>query len=155
MIKRILTTALALLLCLVLACPVWAAEPPFATASDLYESWFEQNPGEPFPYPEYVNGVWSVDGTIENLCFSLVAGTPESCREEILAKVADKSTVHFAEGSSRTIRELAAIQKEIDARMGPDAGIYTTGIDEFAGRVEVSVDQAKKDALEAELGITN
>lgn len=151
MMKRILKPALALLLCLALACPVWAAEPPFATAGDLYNSWYEQSTDEPFPYPEYVNGVWSVDGTYENLCFSLVAGTPESCKEELLAQVADKSTVHFAEGGSRTIRELVDIQEEIDARMGPDAGIYTTGIDEFAGRVEVSVDEAKKDALEAEL----
>ena len=151
MIKRILTTALALLLCLLLACPVWAAEPPCATAGDLYNSWYEQNPSEPFPYPEYVNGVWSVDGTYENLCFSLVAGSPESCKEELLAQVADKSTVHFAEGGSRTIRELVEIQEEIDARMGPDAGIWTTAIDEMAGRVEVSVDEAKMDALKAEL----
>lgn len=151
MIKRILTTALALLLCLALACPVWATEPPYATAGDLYNSWYEQSTGEPFPYPEYVNGVWSVDGTIENLCFSLVAGTPESCKEEILAQVADKSTVHFVEGGSRTIRELVQIQEEIDARMGPDAGIYTTGIDEFTGQVEVTVDRTKKDALMEEL----
>lgn len=151
MIKRSLTISLALLLCLLLACPVWAVEPPYATAGDLYESWFEQNHEDPFPYPEYVNGVWSVDGTIENLCFSLVAGTPDSCKEEILAQVADKSTVHFAEGGSRTIRELVQIQRAIDARMGPDAGIYATGIDEYTGRVCVTVDRAKKDALKEEL----
>ena len=154
---RFFSAALALLLCLLLSCTALAAEPteseapPYATAAELYESWYQQNPGVNFPYPEFVNGVWSVDGTMHRLCFSLVKGTPEARREELLALIADKESLCFVEGSSRTIRELVTIQDEITARMGPDAGIYVVGVNEGAGTVSVGADPEVLGALREEL----
>lgn len=157
--QRFFAALLTLLLCLPAVCPVLAAEPaesetaapPYASAAELYESWYAQNPGESFPYPDCINGVWSVDGTMEHLCFSLVKGTPESEKEALLALIADKDSLCFVEGSSRTMRELLKIQDAITERMSAEDGIYAVCLLETAGKIEVEADSAVLQALREEL----
>lgn len=148
------------LLCSVLvlsaAGPVYA-DKSVANASALLEMWTQEavgmtDPEDPsqlsyaysFPYPEYINGVWSTDGSTEHLTFSYLPGHYDEAAAE-LACVEDQSTVTLVEGGPYTIEELYSVQKDI-TRMGSGTGIYELGINVMENRLDCGIDMSAEDA---------
>ena len=139
---------LSFLSALVLLFSLWGtalAEGDYPTAGDLYQAWFQQN-GYESPYPDYITGVWSADGTEHHLVFGItkdergVAG-----KDEILRLVADDSTVSFTY-QSYSYNELLAVQQEITPLMGEQSGIYACGIYDMENVVKISIDETNPQA---------
>lgn len=142
--KRLLRCLSALTLLFSL-CATALAEGDYPTAGDLYQAWFQQN-GYEHPYPDYITGVWSANGTEQHLVFGItkdergVAG-----KDEILRLVADDSTVSFAY-QSYSYNELLAVQQEITPLMGDPSGIYACGIYDMENVVKISIDESSPQA---------
>lgn len=115
---RILITAL---LCIALSTCALAAD--FANVYELFVHW-EQN-----GYPPDVAGVYSNDGSMENLTIQLIGDTDGSREAEIRAMLEDDSTVSFEAGTYSTA-DLQRIHEEIvDTYMSdPANGIYSCGV---------------------------
>lgn len=133
--KKFLSAALALLFCLTSALPAFAAgEEPCETAYELWASWMATA-----AYPDYIAGVWSTDGGMENLTFALVEGAGEAGKEEILSQVRYENTVTFAEGYDYSYNALRAVQQELTQYLGDETGAYSIGVDEMENRVEIGI----------------
>ena len=119
--KRII----ALSLCLLMAAAsfAYADGEPFANAGEVFQSWY-QNTDSTMPYPEYVTGVWSTDGSGENLTFAIIEGHEDQAKAEILDRVSDKDSVTFTEGGKYTMSQLKEVQDYISAKMSEGAGTY-------------------------------
>lgn len=84
-----------LILAIILACSLsmtaYANESKYKNAAELYAFWVN------FGFPDYICGVWSTDGSSENLTFA-VQNTRDgnAGKQEILNLVEDDSTVSFA-----------------------------------------------------------
>lgn len=135
--KKIVSATLSLALCLALGNTAFADGEPYETAGDLYQSWYDSELAlhpedmDPRPYPDYVAGVWTPDGSGITLTFALVEGAGEAEKEEILSQVRDKSTVQFAEGFRYSIAELQAVMDDFGTRGDlRDAGVSGWGIAE-------------------------
>ena len=152
--KRFLVIVFALACLLAACCPAFAAEactvPPveavgtYATMGDLYQAW-----GGYEGYPDYICGVWSTDGGMENLTVAVTddeAG--EQGREEILSLLGNAGSVTFTT-QTYSYRELSAIMEEVSAQMGDDSPIIGCGVYEMDNtvRIMVSKDGAEADAV--------
>ena len=116
---------IALTLCLAMASVLFAFADgePFANAGELYQNWYQTN-GSDIPYPEYVTGVWSADGSGDNLTFAIMKGYEDQAKAEILDQIADKNSVTFAEGGKYTMAQLKKVQDYIGGKMSEGAGTY-------------------------------
>ena len=75
----------------------------YANAGALYQAWFANGNGESYPYPDYITGVWSSDGTIDNLVFGVLKGYDmEKAKAEILAQIENKDSASFVEGGEKS-----------------------------------------------------
>lgn len=130
--KRIIT---AILIFFISSTIAFADGEPFANAGEIYQHWYEAagervRSGELTedaliaPYPDYVTGVWSTDGSGENLTFAIIKGYEDLARAEILDLVADKNSVTFAEGGKYTMAQLREVQNYIGSKMSEGAGSY-------------------------------
>ena len=81
----------------------------YETAGQLYAAWMEQD-----CVPDYIAGVWSRDGSSDNLVFAIVEGADgEQGKQEVLALIRDDFSVTFVyRPYSRNY--LYRIQKEIE-----------------------------------------
>lgn len=130
---------IALLLALLLAVPVAAAEEGiYETAGDLYAAWAES--GE---YPDYICGVWSTDGSWDCLTFAVRDDAEgEAAKAEILALVRDDDTVSFeCESYAHTYNELRQIQSELDLCFDRNVGLIYTAVDEMNNCVMVGINE--------------
>ena len=112
----------------------------YANAEQLYEAWHSQG-----GVPDYISGVWSTDGSRENLTFGVVEGEAgEAGRQEILELVKDDSTVTIVyQTYSRNY--LYEIQEAVvDAYFGKGIGLVTAGVSEYENKLcfEVHTDFA-------------
>ncbi|MBE6932990.1 MAG: LPXTG cell wall anchor domain-containing protein [Ruminococcaceae bacterium] len=118
--RRIFAILFALCLCLSLTAGVMAA--PYADISALFQYW------EEFGYPADVAGVYSTDGSAENLTVMLIGDNDGSREAEIRAMLNDDSGLTVEAGSYSQER-LQSINQEIsEFYMFEGSGIYGCGI---------------------------
>lgn len=119
----------------------------FPTAGHLWTYW--QNTlgaAEQSPYPDYIAGVWSADGGMENLVFGIIEGEAgEAGREEILKLVENDNTVSF-QTMKYSHAELWAIQQELTDALWNDTGAYGIGIYEMENHVHIDIDPENKNS---------
>lgn len=141
--KKTLLVSLILTLILSIAA---LADNEYATAGDLYQAWYAENYEN--PYPDYISGVWSADGSMDRLVFGVTKDERgEAGKEEILRLVADDSTVSFTY-QSHSYAELLAIQREIEPLMGDEYGVYACGIYDMENVLKISIDETNPKAEE-------
>ena len=150
--KRFLTIVLALSCLMAVCCPAFAvveckvpaltgAGEIYATMGDLYQAW-----GGYEGYPDYICGVWSTDGGMTNLTVAVTDNAAgEQGRAEILAMIADPSTVTFTT-QPYSYRELNAIMEEVTAQMGGDSLIIGCGVYEMDNTVHIMVNDTGAEA---------
>ena len=138
----------ALMLMLMLSlCATALADNEYATAFDLYQAWFARN-GHENPYPDYITGVWSADGSMDHFVFGVTDDERgEAGKAEILRLVADDTTVDFAY-QNYSYAELLAIQREIEPLMGDEYGVYACGIYDMENVLKISIDETNPKAEE-------
>lgn len=135
-ITALLAAAVTAALCII---PAFAGEAPFRTAYDLYVWWEKNN-----ACPDYVTGVWSTDGSAENLTIA-VQDTEEGRRgkEEILAAVAKDGTVTFA-SQEYSRNYLRRVQEEILPLFEADCGLVSAGVHDMDNRLHLGILTARK-----------
>ena len=139
--KRIALLAMCCLALYVCVVTVFAEDGGiYENAGQLYEAWHSQG-----GVPDYISGVWSTDGSRENLTFGVVEGEAgETGRQEILDLVKDDSTVTIVyQTYSRNY--LYRIQEAVvDAYFGKGLGLVTAGVSEYENKLcfEVHTDFA-------------
>ncbi len=103
------------------------------TPNDLFQEWAANG------YPDYVSGVWSNDGSMNNLTFALVEGEDgERGKEEILERLGEGSTVQFVyQKYSRNY--LANIQDELLPYFEKEIGLISSGLDEMENRITLGI----------------
>lgn len=100
---------------------LYPADGQYSNISELYEYW-EQN-----GYPDYVGGVFSTDGGMNNLTVLIVNGE-ESKAEQIRNLLVDDSGVSFGTAMF-SYNEMKAANDEIVANyLGSDNKVYSVGI---------------------------
>ena len=110
-----------------------SGEPPFQNGFELYQSWEEE-------YPEYITGVYSVDGTMDHLVFMILATEDqEAIKERILSQVRDKDSITFVEGSDIPRGKLLEYQQSLTAYMGEETGVYAISYNETEGRLDIQI----------------
>lgn len=144
--KRLLLLGLILSACLLAPTIALAdgesGEPPFQNGFELYQSWEEE-------YPEYITGVYSVDGTMDHLAFMILATEDqEAIKELILSQVRDKDSITFVEGSDIPRGKLLEYQQSLTAYMGEETGVYAISYNEMEGRLDIQILSSAKKAEE-------
>ncbi|MBQ4557102.1 MAG: hypothetical protein IJA60_05600 [Clostridia bacterium] len=107
-------------------------EPTYSTANDLYQSW----QGE---YPSYVCGVWSTDGSMENLTFAVLDNEDgEAGKQEILNMIENDATVTIVyQKISRN--ELAKVQEELLPYFEKQIGLVWSALDEMENEIDLGI----------------
>ena len=142
--KKIASILAALMLMLSL-CATALADNEYATAFDLYQAWYAEN-GYENPYPDYITGVWSADGSMDHFVFGVTDDEQgEAGKAEILRLVADDTTVDFAY-QNYSYAELLAIQQEIAPRMGDATGAFACGVYDMENVLKISIDESNPNA---------
>ena len=119
------------------------ADGKYSTMGTLYQAW-----GGWEGYPDYVCGVWSTDGGMDNLTVAVTddkAG--EQGREAILAQLRDHSSVTFTT-QTYSYRQLQQVMDEIVTRMGGDSPIVACGVYEMDNNVHVTINEGHEQAQE-------
>ena len=123
---------LVLLFAILLSLNCFAEGETYANAGELYAAWAEN-------YPDYICGIWSTDGSMNNLTFSVLNSEEgEKGKEEILALVEDDSTVTFEYGVvSRNY--LLKVQDELFEYFDKDLGLAYSAIYEMQNRIGLGI----------------
>ena len=123
-----------------------------ATALDLCQYWSTIYTGVS-RYPDYICGVWSVDGTTD-LMFAVTENEAgEAGKQEILDLVEDDSTVSFTY-LTYTYAELRAIQSEVTAYLSVlykkgELHSWSVGVDESENVVGVMIGELETTDIKA------
>ncbi len=123
---------------------VSAEKAQYATAGDLYQAWAED-------LPDYICGVWSTDGGMNNLTFGVQNNASGNAgKQEILELIENDSTVTFVyQEFSRNY--LLQIQKEIDKEyLGKETGLIYTGLYDMDNCIKFGIKDEKKDDPETQ-----
>ena len=139
--KKVFVILLSLLLIAQFA--VFAgADAQYSTAGDLYQAWMAAQPDwRQNPYPEYVCGVWSTDGGINNLTIAVTKDEAgEAGKAEILDLLENDESVAFTY-QSYSYAELLAARLEIETQLGKDNGMHSIGIYEMQNHIGVGIDE--------------
>lgn len=115
----------------------------YAHAGALYQAWMAaRENSDASPYPDYICGVWSTDGSMEHLTFALTKDEAgEAGKEEILSLIADDSTASFTY-QSYSYSELLELMLVLRSRLGSETGAYGIGIDEEENCICIAIDLA-------------
>ena len=135
--KKYVLLLLAALLCCGAA---HAQTDQFANAYELYESWYaNQTDWTKSAYPDYVCGVWSTDGGMDNLTIAVLEGAAgEAGKAELLDLVADDATLTIVT-QKYSHAELREIQEELTPSLGYETGAYGIGVYEMDNRVHIDI----------------
>lgn len=108
----------------------------YKNIGELFVAWSEIH-GYDVRYPEYVSGVWSVDGSMDHLMVGLTDNEAgRAGKEEILLQIEDDDSVGFT-FMKYSYAELFAIQKELAEQMSDDTPFSACGVDEMKNAVWV------------------
>lgn len=125
------------LIILLLACalPVSGAEAgQFRSAGDLWEHWCQTD-----SIPDFITGIWSTDGTTENLTFGVVPGQEgETAKNWILSRITDDSTVTFVT-QTYSRNYLWAIMEDVNTYFDLGLGFMSAGPSEYDNVVYVEL----------------
>ncbi|MBE5949552.1 MAG: hypothetical protein E7261_11065 [Lachnospiraceae bacterium] len=139
--KKLGALLITVIILIVGAITVYAAEKSFANGDDLFQYWATVT-----GYPEYVCGVWSADGTARNLVIAVTEDDKGNAgKEEILAMVEDDTSVSFTY-AKYSYAELRAIQDALTEYLRYDNGIYEVGVDETDNCVSVGIDTTNENS---------
>ena len=106
----------------------------YSTMGALYQAW-----GGWEGYPDYVCGVWSTDGGMDNLTVAVTKDEAgERGKAEILSQLKNHDTVTFTTQTYR-YSELLQVMEEITAQMGGDSPIVGCGVYEMENKVGVTL----------------
>lgn len=132
--KKVCIGVFALLLFCALSVPALAEAAVFQTAGDLFLYWEEND-----AYPDYVSGVWSTDGGMQNLTIG-VLNTEEgnAGKEEILALIENDATVSFAYGSN-SYNRLTDVMESLQPYFKRDLGLSFAGVDAISGTISLGI----------------
>ena len=141
--KWILVTALVLI-CALSVLPASAAgsddlpDGCFATASELFGYWESTYPAQ---YPDYICGVWTDNGTVYPLTFSLTDdAVGKAGKKEILRLLADDNSVKFTTGKySRNY--LMQVMDDISQYFTQNLGLVGLGVYDMQNHVGVEIDE--------------
>ena len=120
----------------------------FPTAGHLWTYWQSNSwtDDTQCPYPDYITGVWSSDGGMENLTFGVTKDEPgEAGKQEILNMVENDATVSFTY-QSYPYHELWAVQQALTDSLGEETGAYGIGIYEMENHVHIDIDTNNKNS---------
>ena len=132
MMKRVTSLIISALLVCGLAITAWAEKAQYDTAGDLYQAWRENR-------PDYICGVWSTDGSEDNLTFGIQNNEAgNKGKEEMLGLVADDSSITF-EYQIFSYHYLLQIQNELNVYLEKDLGIISTALDEIHNYVAIGI----------------
>lgn len=141
--KKIVSLILGMLMISALCAPAAFAEDEYANAGEMYQAWYETYGYD--SYPPYVCGVWSLDGSMENLMIAVTEDEAgEAGKQEILAQIADDSSVQFTY-LRYTYAELCEIQEEIIPCLGT-RGANGCGVYQTENVVMIMIDENNPDA---------
>ena len=138
-----LTVFLSVLFIFLFAVTANAAETqtePFANAGELYQSWNEQ-------FPDYISGVWSTDGGINNLTFGIAESADfEESKNEILSLIKNDTGVTFVQ-QKYARNELMRIQEEMHKYFEDAAtnGLCSMGLYDTQNCIQVEFLESKKE----------
>lgn len=106
----------------------------YPTAGDLWEHWCEEG-----QIPDYITGIWSTDGTTENLTFGLLPGEEgELGKAELLSWIADDSTVTFTT-QTYSRNYLLRIMEDVNTYFDLDLGFMSAGPSEYDNVVYIEL----------------
>lgn len=132
-------TAIVLTLLLISTCSVtaFANEGRYDTAGDLYQAWGDN-------MPDYICGVWSADGGMQNLTFGIQNSDEGNAgKQEMLLLIKDDSTVSFVyQKHSRNY--LLQIQEDLYAYFQKDLGLILAGLNERENRIDLEINEQKR-----------
>lgn len=132
--KKYIHALLACLLICTAVLPVAAEDAPFATAYELYSYWEEND-----AYPDYVSGVWSTDGGLTNLTFSVLdTAEGNAGKDEILALIANDNTVSFAYGV-KSYNYLKDVMDSLMPFFESGRGLVHGGVDVYTGKINIGI----------------
>lgn len=133
--KRICTTILLLVLILSLSVAAAATEGgTFQTAGDLWHYWVTED-----CVPDYITGIWSTDGSTENLTFGLLPGeTGESAKQQILNLILEDSTAAFVT-QTYSRNYLFAIMEDVNRYFERKLGFMSAGPSEYDNVVYIEL----------------
>lgn len=115
------------------------AEKSFVNMGELFQYWHETDK-DGNPYPDYVCGVWSTDGGMDNLTVAVTKDEKgETGKNEILELIEDDTSVTFTY-ASYSFAELFAVNEEILPLMGDSTGVIGLGIYEMENVVHALID---------------
>ena len=100
----------------------------FASAAELYGSWAGQ-------YPDYVCGVWSNDGTMDDMTIAVVS---EDAKAQVLKQLEPGAKVTLTV-MKYPYYDLRAIQEALTSQMGDETGIIGLGVLEMENVLEVTL----------------
>lgn len=119
--------------------PAAVGKNAFQTAGDLFQYWMSGKSFPESPYPDYVTGVWSTDGSADQLTFGVTKDEAgEAGKAEILSYIVDDSTVTFAY-QSFPHHELMKVQRSLVSSMNDETGAYAMGVHDMENRVVISI----------------
>ena len=127
--------------------PIKFSDKEFATAGELYNHWqLTKKSDDTSPYPAYICGVFSTDGSMDNLTFAVTKDEAgEAGKNEILALVSDSATVSFTY-QSYSYAELWSVQLALTKSLGEETGANTLGIDEKKNVLIIGIDETNENA---------
>lgn len=132
--KKLMSLLSLMLACIMLMPSAALAdeEAPYANAGELYNHWYEEYATtDGYPYPEYVTGAYSTDGTIDNLTFAILSSYDRAAAEkEILDQIKDKDSVTFVDGIDIPLSKISKYQDNFVGRMNDETGLFAMGFDE-------------------------
>lgn len=124
----------------------------FETMGDLYQHWY-MTAGTEVAYPDYVCGVWSVDGGMESLMVAVTKDEKgEAGKEEILSLVRNHESVSFTY-MAYSYAELHSVQEKVTVGLKEmtDEGIVSSwgiGVQEMDNAVVVDIDTSSEQVQE-------
>jgi len=141
--KRLMALFTALLALFMLWGGASAAD-EYADIGELYFSWFDEY-GNQY-YPPYICGVWSEDGTMDNLVVALTDNDAGRAGEkEILELIKNDDSVQFRY-MKYSHSELTQVMKEIAETMPSDYSVVGCGVNDMKNCVDVRLDENHPDA---------
>jgi len=137
-----LTLVLILLIFLLFPFNVLADEGRFDTAHDMYYYFYAHR-----KYPDYFCGMWSTDGSMNNLTLSVLDSEEgEKGKQELLDWIRDDEGITFVYGKY-SLNYLMQVKNEITGYLKDGTGVVTVGILDNKNVVEVGI---LKDSIDNE-----
>lgn len=130
--KKIILIFTAFLLCFTTSVCSFANGAKYETMFDLFQSWDEN-------YPDYVCGIWSNDGTDNDLTVALIEGEEgEKGKAEILSLIRNHSTVTFTT-MKYSRNHLISIQESLYEYFDKGIGLMVIGVYETQNKVVLEI----------------